>query len=415
MPKVEAPASLRGYKRPVFRSHAPAARRQGGWLRRLLPVGTPSLGWATPMARAAAALAVVFAVTGGTIVASANSLPEEPLYPVKLAVENAQLALAPSDESRAELEMKFVARRVAEIQSAAQQDKPESVARGVALYERGVEAAVRASQTAVPLAPAEAAKVQETVRHNVEALQRVQEKVGNDRARAAIEAAIQRSVSATRTQGASEEKKPAKGKEGERPTAQAATDSSTATPTAKPGVIATALAGDDRESPGKAKGRQESSVEKTQAIVPTPTAEAQGDGVVDRGDTATDKQEGRIERQQAGGTSNRGASEEPGRGRPTATSASTATPTGTATSTPAPSRTPVAPPTARPSNTAESRNVDTTRKAAESPRAEDTAKAQNSSGALDNGKDKKGDDKGNGKESLLDDLLQRLRDLTGGN
>jgi CheY-like chemotaxis protein len=69
MPRIEAPASLRGYKRPVFR---PAPVREAWW-RRLLPATGPSFGWASPLAQAAAILAVLFVAGGGTLVASANS------------------------------------------------------------------------------------------------------------------------------------------------------------------------------------------------------------------------------------------------------------------------------------------------------------------------------------------------------
>lgn len=195
MPKVDAPASLRGYKRPVF--SAGKAQPREKWWRRLLPLSAPSSGWATPLVRVAAALALVVVATSGTIVASANSLPEEPLYPVKLAVENAQLAIAPNDQARSELELQFAAKRVAEVQSAAQQDNPAAVAQGVALYEQKVDAAVKASEAAAQAAPGAPEKVQETLRQNAEVLKQVQSKVQSEQAQAAIGAAIRRTMAAS--------------------------------------------------------------------------------------------------------------------------------------------------------------------------------------------------------------------------
>ncbi len=195
LPKVDAPASLRGYKRPVF-SHGKAQPREKWW-HRFLPTAVPASSWATPLVRVAAALALVVVATSGTIVASANSLPEEPLYPVKLAVENAQLAIAPNDQARSELELQFAAKRVAEVRSAAQQDNTAAVTQGVALYEQKVDAAVKASEAAAQVAPAAPEKVQETLRQNAEVLKQVQSKVQSKQAQAAIGAAIRRSIAAS--------------------------------------------------------------------------------------------------------------------------------------------------------------------------------------------------------------------------
>jgi len=52
---------------------------------------------------------------GGTAVAASNSMPDSPLYPVKLAAEQVQLTLTPSDIGKARLCAMLADRRVAEI------------------------------------------------------------------------------------------------------------------------------------------------------------------------------------------------------------------------------------------------------------------------------------------------------------
>ena len=61
-------------------------------------------------------ITAIFLIAGGsTAVAANNSMPDSPLYPVKLATEQVQLTLTPSDISKARLCVKLADRRVAEI------------------------------------------------------------------------------------------------------------------------------------------------------------------------------------------------------------------------------------------------------------------------------------------------------------
>jgi hypothetical protein len=80
-----------GPKRPFF-----------GWLPR----------WATVVA---IVLALLLAGGGGTVAAAAGSMPDEPLYPVKIASEQVRLALTPSPLGKAELYANLADKRVAEI------------------------------------------------------------------------------------------------------------------------------------------------------------------------------------------------------------------------------------------------------------------------------------------------------------
>jgi len=75
----------------------------------------PSLGWLPRWATVVAIVLGVLMMGGGTIAAASYSMPDSFLYPVKLATEQVQLTLTPSDIGKAELCAKFADRRVAEI------------------------------------------------------------------------------------------------------------------------------------------------------------------------------------------------------------------------------------------------------------------------------------------------------------
>lgn len=133
LPRVHAPERLRGYGRPAFRPH-PA--RQGLFGRIFGgPLSLPSLGWGTALSRVAAAFAVTFLLTGGTLVASAGSLPDEPLYAVKLAIEEAQLSLASNPADRAELKARQAEKRLEEVEEAARRGNSQAIEKGLALYQ----------------------------------------------------------------------------------------------------------------------------------------------------------------------------------------------------------------------------------------------------------------------------------------
>ena len=64
---------------------------------------------------ALSAVVVVLMAGGGTVAAASNSLPDNPLYNVKLATESVRIAFAFSDESKVELYAEFANERVDEI------------------------------------------------------------------------------------------------------------------------------------------------------------------------------------------------------------------------------------------------------------------------------------------------------------
>ena len=121
--------------------------------------------WATVVT---IALVFLLVAGGGTVAAAGNSMPDSPLYPVKLATEQVRLTLTFSDMDKAELYAKLADKRVAEIVRMVNKDKPEQVERAaqrlnihlamvasLALAQRGEEAMMLAPAPPVPAASPE--------------------------------------------------------------------------------------------------------------------------------------------------------------------------------------------------------------------------------------------------------------------
>jgi len=79
------------------------------------PRSRPFLGWLPRWATVVTIILGILMMGGGTIAAANYSMPDNLLYPVKLATEQVQLTLTPSDIGKAKLCAKFADRRVAEI------------------------------------------------------------------------------------------------------------------------------------------------------------------------------------------------------------------------------------------------------------------------------------------------------------
>ena len=75
----------------------------------------PFFGWLPRWAAVVSIVLGLLLIGGGTVAAASYSMPDSPLYPVKLATENAQLALTRSNVGKAELLARLADRRVAEI------------------------------------------------------------------------------------------------------------------------------------------------------------------------------------------------------------------------------------------------------------------------------------------------------------
>jgi hypothetical protein len=79
--------------------------------------------WATALV----AILVMLMVSGGLVVAAGTSMPDNPLYSVKLAVEQMQLNLTFSDLGKANLYAEFADRRASEIMHMAQKGNANQV------------------------------------------------------------------------------------------------------------------------------------------------------------------------------------------------------------------------------------------------------------------------------------------------
>jgi len=83
--------------------------------------------WHRRWALATASILVVFLVGIGTAAASTNALPDESLYPIKLAAEQVRLTLAFSDVARTTYHVKFAGRRSGEMVEMARQGESDKI------------------------------------------------------------------------------------------------------------------------------------------------------------------------------------------------------------------------------------------------------------------------------------------------
>jgi len=99
--------------RPEFRARA---RYQLHSALQTIESKRPFFGWLPRWATVVAiALALLLVGGGGTVAAAAGSMPDGPLYPVKIASEQVRLALTPSPLGKAELYASLADKRIAEI------------------------------------------------------------------------------------------------------------------------------------------------------------------------------------------------------------------------------------------------------------------------------------------------------------
>jgi hypothetical protein len=85
-------------------------------------------GWFPRWATVVSVVVVLLLAGSGTVVAAGNSLPDNPLYAVKLATEEVRLVFATSTLDKAELYVKLTDERVAEIIEMADRGKTAQVA-----------------------------------------------------------------------------------------------------------------------------------------------------------------------------------------------------------------------------------------------------------------------------------------------
>lgn len=85
----------------------------------------PVFPWRSRWATAVATVLILLLANGGMVAAAMGSMPDEPLYPVKLAVEQLQLNLTTSPLDKAKLYAELSDRRVTEIIYLAQEGKAD--------------------------------------------------------------------------------------------------------------------------------------------------------------------------------------------------------------------------------------------------------------------------------------------------
>lgn len=83
--------------------------------------------WQPRWATVVAIVLAIFIAGGSTVAAAGGSMPDDLLYPVKLATEQVQLAFTFSSLGKAELHAKLADKRVAEIIYLANESKPEKI------------------------------------------------------------------------------------------------------------------------------------------------------------------------------------------------------------------------------------------------------------------------------------------------
>ena len=104
--------------------------------------------FATAIVRTAAAALAAVVVVGGTVTASESSGPGDVLYPAKLAIEQAQVAVTPSEEARAELYLMRADRRLAELVDETESGDYSRADNLVDEYAKAATAAIAAAQRA---------------------------------------------------------------------------------------------------------------------------------------------------------------------------------------------------------------------------------------------------------------------------
>ncbi|MEW6230876.1 MAG: DUF5667 domain-containing protein [Chloroflexota bacterium] len=128
-------AARRTMRERITRLPVPVAQRRTNWIGAFLP----RRAW-RPAVVLATLLLALLVVGAGLALASAESLPHDPLYPVKRALEGAALALMPTQEGDAYLRLAFAGRRLDEAIALARRGETGGTQTLVAEYRHELEA-----------------------------------------------------------------------------------------------------------------------------------------------------------------------------------------------------------------------------------------------------------------------------------
>ena len=92
------------------------------------PAKTSHFSWRQGWSVAVAAVLILLLTGSGTVIASSNAMPDEPLYPVKLATEEVRLTFAFTDAQKVQVHTQLAETRAMEIETMAKEGKTEHAA-----------------------------------------------------------------------------------------------------------------------------------------------------------------------------------------------------------------------------------------------------------------------------------------------
>jgi hypothetical protein len=92
------------------------------------PAKTGQFSWRQGWSVAVAAVLILLLAGSGTVIASSNAMPDEPLYPVKLATEEVRLTFAVTDAQKVQVHTQLAETRAMEIETMAKEGKTEHAA-----------------------------------------------------------------------------------------------------------------------------------------------------------------------------------------------------------------------------------------------------------------------------------------------
>ncbi|MDP2931106.1 MAG: DUF5667 domain-containing protein, partial [Chloroflexota bacterium] len=103
--------------------------------------------WHQQWVTATAIVLAVLLAGGGTVAAASTSMPDSPLYPVKLAAEQAQMAITTSNIGKTELYARLADRRVAEITYIVDKKDPKRIEAAAERLDENMEKMARLSSS----------------------------------------------------------------------------------------------------------------------------------------------------------------------------------------------------------------------------------------------------------------------------
>jgi hypothetical protein len=192
-----SPASPRPEFVRATRTRLMNAVRESGDKRQKARVGLKRVGFKPAYALVTLLLVIVFLTSGlGVVRASADSLPGDSLYGVKLASEQIQLAVSFSPETDAELLVGFAGERLVEAEQLVNLGRYEDLEQALLGLDTTLDAIAKLDFSGDEPEPGSLALIEAKLGKHISVLNRVLEQVPEN-AKAAIERAIEHSNQST--------------------------------------------------------------------------------------------------------------------------------------------------------------------------------------------------------------------------